>query len=110
MTEIEVRIDSRVHSRIIGTRGRAVRKLMDDYKVDIRFPRANQDDPDIVTIMGQEDNVYDCKDHLLNLEEEYVSCILSQSIKNLFSLEGLVLRYFEMLTISADLSKTWQIF
>lgn len=48
---------------------------MDDFKVDIRFPK-NQDDS-LVVITGDEDNVLDAKDHLLNLAEEYVSCLLS---------------------------------
>lgn len=46
---------------------------MDEYKVDIRFPK--QGDDSIVVITGDEDNVLDAKDHLLNLAEEYV-CIL----------------------------------
>ena len=76
MLTVEVTIDRRVHPRIIGSRGRAVRKIMDDYHVDIRFPR-DSDDPDLVTITGPEDAVYDCKDHLLNLMEEYVSWLVS---------------------------------
>lgn len=47
---------------------------MDEYKVDIRFPK--QGDDSIVVITGDEDNVLDAKDHLLNLAEEYV-CIMS---------------------------------
>lgn len=43
---------------------------MDDYKVDIRFPK--QGDDSIVIISGDEDAVLDAKDHLLNLAEEYV--------------------------------------
>lgn len=46
---------------------------MDEYKVDIRFPK--QGDDSIVVITGDEDNVLDAKDHLLNLAEEYVSII-----------------------------------
>lgn len=44
---------------------------MDDYRVDIRFPKNNEDS--VVVIAGEEDNVLDAKDHLLNLAEEYVS-------------------------------------
>ena len=73
MVTEEVTIDHRVHPRIIGGKGRTVRKIMEDYSVDIRFPRSDSADPDLVTITGQEDAVYDCKDHLLNLQEEYVS-------------------------------------
>lgn len=65
------KLDRRVHSRVIGTRGRNVRKIAEEYKVDIKFPRDNED-PDTIFITGQEDHVYDCKDHLLNLEEEYM--------------------------------------
>ena len=62
-------IDSRIHARIIGQRGRGIRKIMEDYSVDIKFGRDSEE----VSITGEEDAVYDCKDYLLNLEEEYVS-------------------------------------
>lgn len=48
---------------------------MDEFKVDIKFPRKTDADPNIVTIVGAEENVADAKDRLLNLEEEYVSFI-----------------------------------
>lgn len=67
-----VSIDDRIHSRIIGQRGRNVHKIMEDYKVDIKFPRSGDPDPCAVTITGQEDNVLEAKDHLLNLEEEFL--------------------------------------
>lgn len=73
MMKEEVRIDARVHSRLIGARGRNIRKIMEQFSVDIKFPRSTDPDPDIVTVIGAEDNVLDAKDHLLNLEEEYVS-------------------------------------
>jgi len=72
MISEEVRIDHRVHSRLIGARGRAISKIMDEFKVDIRMPGRDGEDPDLVVITGHEDDVLDCKDHLLNLEEEYV--------------------------------------
>lgn len=65
-------IDHRIHPRIIGAKGRAIHKVMEDYKVDIRFAGREAEDKDLVIIRGKEDNVLDCKDHLLNLEEEYV--------------------------------------
>lgn len=67
----EVDIDPRIHRRLIGLRGKNIRKIMDEYKVDIRFPK--QGDDSIVVITGDEDNVLDAKDHLLNVAEEYVS-------------------------------------
>ncbi|KAI5637986.1 KH domain-containing protein [Phthorimaea operculella] len=66
----EVDIDPRVHRRLIGLRGKNIRRIMDEYKVDIRFPK-NQDDS-LVIIAGDEDNVLDAKEHLLNLAEEYL--------------------------------------
>ena len=73
MVTEEVMIDHRVHPRLIGSRGRAIRKIMDEFKVDIRFPNRTSDNPDVVMVTGSEDDVFDCKEHLLNLEEEYVS-------------------------------------
>lgn len=67
----EVDIDPRVHRRLIGLRGKNIKRIMEEYKVDIRFPKHGDDS--IVVIAGEEDNVLDAKDHLLNIAEEYVS-------------------------------------
>merc|ERR1712227_1197979 len=72
MVHEEVSIDPRVHSMIIGKRGRSIRKIMDDYKVDIRLPRSGDDDPSLVIVSGDDDNVQDCIDHLKLLEEEHI--------------------------------------
>lgn len=46
---------------------------MEDYNVEIRFPRQSDPDPNLVAVSGtSEDAVYDCIDHLRNLEEEYL--------------------------------------
>jgi len=73
----QVSIDHRVHARLIGQRGRAIHKVMEQYSVDIKFPRSTDPDPSIVTIIGAEDNVADAKEYLLNQTEEYVSCLES---------------------------------
>lgn len=75
-TSIEVAIDNRCHSRIIGQRGKSVRKLMDQFKVDIRFPR--EENPDLVIITGLEDDCEACKEHLQMLEEEYMDEIMER--------------------------------
>uniref|UniRef100_A0A2P2HWJ6 Vigilin n=1 Tax=Hirondellea gigas TaxID=1518452 RepID=A0A2P2HWJ6_9CRUS len=77
-------IDNRVHARLIGQRGRAIRKVMDDYKVSISFPRSD-DTPDLVTISGAEANVNECKEHLLNLAEEYMQDILDREDMNYYA-------------------------
>ncbi|MEQ2311193.1 hypothetical protein AMECASPLE_017152 [Ameca splendens] len=73
MVSQDVRLDPRTHARIIGARGKAIRKLMEEFKVDIRFPQPGSDEPDKVTVTGLPDTVDAAIDHLLNLEEEYVS-------------------------------------
>jgi len=72
MIKEEVQIDPGVHSMIIGKRGRSIRKIMDDFKVDIRLPREGDEDPSLVVISGDEEAVLDCIDHLKILEEEYI--------------------------------------
>jgi hypothetical protein len=72
----EVHIDARVHSRLIGARGRNIRKIMDQYGVEIKCPKSPDTDPNIVIVTGAEENVLDARDYLLNLEEEYVSCFI----------------------------------
>lgn len=64
-------IDRRVHSRLIGRRGRTIRQIMDQFKVEIRFPSEGSD-PDMVTIIGPEEKVQECSDYLLNIVEEYM--------------------------------------
>lgn len=71
---VELFIDPRIHNRLIGTKGRTVRKYMDQYKVDIRFPRGKPDDPVVIT--GLAPDVEEAKEQLELLEEEYVSIFL----------------------------------
>jgi len=75
-----VEIDHRIHSRLIGTRGRAIRNIMNEYKVDIKFPNRESGNPDLVEVTGAEDNVFDCKDHLLNLAEEFMQDVRDQEL------------------------------
>lgn len=82
----DVRIDHRVHPRLIGSRGRAIRQIMTDFKVDIKFPSRDGSDPDVVTITGTEDNVFECKDHLLNLAEEYMQDVNEREYMEEYSL------------------------
>lgn len=81
----EISVDARIHPRLIGQKGRNIKKvgvsivksnnylqIMDQFGVLIRFPRNEDADPNLVSVSGKsEDSVYDCIDHLRNLEEEY---------------------------------------
>ncbi|XP_017146671.1 vigilin [Drosophila miranda] len=68
-----IEIDTRVHSHIIGQRGRTIRKIIEDYKVDIKFPSSDdaQNNPNAVTIIGKEEDVENAKDVLLSMAEDY---------------------------------------
>lgn len=66
-----VDVDVRVHARLIGQRGRNIHKIMEDYKVEVKFPKQGED-PNGITIIGSLDAVSEAKDHILNLEEEYL--------------------------------------
>jgi len=46
---------------------------MEEFKVDIKFPAREAEEKDLIVITGAEENVYDCRDQLLNMQEEYVS-------------------------------------
>lgn len=70
----EVEIDHRVHSRLIGAKGKAIAKVMDRFHVVVRFPKDKNSD--MVTITGLEENVEDAKEHLIMLTEDYVGCSL----------------------------------
>ena len=72
----EVRVDARVHPRLIGARGKSIRRVMEQFKVDVRFARSSDPDPNVIVISGREGDVDAAKDHILTLEEEYVSSLV----------------------------------
>ena len=78
-----ITIDSKVHSRLIGHRGKTIREIMAQFKVEIRFPRENEN-PDDITISGLPENVDDCREHLYGLAEDYVSSSSITLILNKF--------------------------
>uniref|UniRef100_A0A8C7NSY2 Vigilin n=1 Tax=Oncorhynchus mykiss TaxID=8022 RepID=A0A8C7NSY2_ONCMY len=76
MISEDITLDARVHARIIGARGKGIRKIMDEFKVDLRFPQPGAADPNQVFVTGRPELVDEAIDHLLNLEEEYVSTLV----------------------------------
>jgi len=78
MTREELRIDPRVHARIIGGRGKNIRAIMTEFNVDVRFPRAEDAEADLVVISGAEDAVFECAERLRNLEEEYMQDVVER--------------------------------
>lgn len=79
-----VEVDARLHSRLIGARGRNLRKMIDQFKVDFEFPRGSDPDPNIVTLVGPAENIDECKEYLLNLVEEYTQDMLDEEYRNSF--------------------------
>lgn len=70
---LEVVIDPAVHARIIGAKGRSVKKIMDMFKVDIKMPRTSAGDPAaVVKISGSEEQCEECREHLKQLEDQYM--------------------------------------
>ncbi|XP_061833459.1 high density lipoprotein binding protein a isoform X2 [Nerophis lumbriciformis] len=81
MISEDITLNSRVHARIIGAKGKGIRRIMDDFKVDLRFPQTGAADPDLVTVTGRPERVDEAIDHLLNLEEEYMADIVENEGK-----------------------------
>jgi len=77
--KIEVVVDNNFHARLIGQRGRNIRKVMEKYKVVIAFPSTKENEEEepkpnaenIITITGAEANCLECQDHILNQVEEF---------------------------------------
>ena len=57
---MDVELDSRIHSRLIGQRGRSILKIMEEFKVDIKFPANNAENPNLVLITGEHANGFFC--------------------------------------------------
>ncbi|EJD75804.1 KH domain-containing protein [Loa loa] len=69
----EIFLDATFHPRLIGQKGRNLKKVMDEFKVEIRLPRSSDPDPNLVVIAGKdEDAVYDCIEQLRREEEEFL--------------------------------------
>ena len=75
-TSQEIEIDHRVHSRIIGQKGKTIAKFMEKYKVDVKFTGRNSN---VVTVKGpSQEAVDDACDQLKNLEEEYLQDVIDK--------------------------------
>lgn len=72
----DVEIDSRIHYRLIGTKGSKLRGFMREHNVDLTMPRKNDEDyankKNIITVSGSNDNVETAIMELFNLESEYL--------------------------------------
>jgi len=72
----EITVDNRVHSRLIGYQGKALAKITDKFKVDIKFEGRTSD---VVIVKGDsQDAVDDAIDHIKNLEEEFLQDVIEK--------------------------------
>lgn len=67
---VEVTIDPRVHSRIIGSKGATVKRMQEEMQVRINFPR-DKASP-IITVSGEENAVEDARAELLRMAEDFM--------------------------------------
>ncbi|EDV55082.1 vigilin [Drosophila erecta] len=73
-----IEIDKCIHPHIIGQRRRYIRKIMEDYQVNIKFPPADQQ-TNSVTIFGKIEDVETVKELLLGIAEDYGSEFLENA-------------------------------
>jgi len=59
---VRLHIDPENYSLLIGAKGKSIKKLIDQFKVDIKIPN---DDSEMVTISGVDKNVQACKEEIL---------------------------------------------
>jgi len=72
----EITVDNRVHSRLIGYQGKALLKITEKFKVDIKFEGRTSD---VVIVKGDsQDAVDDAIDYIKNLEEEYLQDVIDK--------------------------------
>ena len=74
---LDVNIDRRVHSRILGAKGRHADEIRKHYKVRIYFPKEGE--PDVVKLTGLKENVEKAKRYLLYLEDFYIEIYAAES-------------------------------
>lgn len=58
---------------LFASQSQSVTRRVHCLQVDLRFPQSGSADPNLVTVTGRPELVDEAIDHLLNLEEEYVS-------------------------------------
>ncbi len=65
-----ITIDNRIHSRLIGQRGKSLAKITEKFHVEVKFVGRSSDE---VIVKGQKQaDLDDAIDYLKNLEEEYL--------------------------------------
>jgi len=69
-----VEVPARHHTRLIGRRGAVISKVRSDNDVQVVFPERVSDRPDIITVIGLEENARKARDEIRDKVRELV-CI-----------------------------------
>ena len=72
----EITVDNRVHSRLIGYQGKALAKIIEKFKVDVKF--AGRDSDTVLVKGNSQEAVDDACDYIKNLEEEYLQDVIDK--------------------------------
>ncbi|CAJ0581839.1 unnamed protein product, partial [Mesorhabditis spiculigera] len=73
MVTQEISLDARFHPRLIGQRGKNLKRVMDEFGVEITLSRDDADPNKVVVAGKNEDSVWDCIDYLRQEEEDYLA-------------------------------------
>jgi len=71
--KLEVSVDPKFHTNIIGRRGTTVSKIRQDHEVQVTMPDKDSDRPDIIVITGLERNTLAARDDILRIVHDFVS-------------------------------------
>jgi len=75
-----VQVPARHHTKLIGRRGAVINKVRSDHDVQITFPERVSDRPDVITVVGLEENAKRARDEMLDKVRELVHIITASFI------------------------------
>lgn len=70
-TEETIEIPSQFHPRLIGAGGRNVKKVMEDFSVEVKFARQGDPNPNSVILQGKPSSIAAAKNRMLQLANQY---------------------------------------
>lgn len=76
--EETIEIPNQVHPRLIGAGGRAVKKLMDDYNISVKFARPGDPNPNAVTLYGSQKNIDSAKSYMQKTSDQFMTMAAKQ--------------------------------
>lgn len=71
--QLKIEVDPQHHPKIIGKRGAIISKIRADHDVNIQFPDRSDENPNVITITGYEENACRARDEIMNIVKELVS-------------------------------------